>query len=288
MEFFFLLCRFILIVLRYFFFIFHKTQNPLNKYNILLLFLVPFVSIAAKKDINLSRIESAIQTRDQAAYSHCNCSGIKETRDCSPECFLYCSLKGAFVEARTVMDKKCMKSKKTVVAHEERGIFGLTSAYKKAGKKISKLEKNLKPLSIKEGCEHCSEVSKIMNLTQPYRFKEESCDSEFIKVHFYNKKITLSRRVPCTEEQQEELMEQLQEYGKHILRGGGDKDTKAKSEILNDNCPGDCSFYVNSVITLDQKVCSGKIDFIVNCHHKKASDYIVHISHYQQRQCSKQ
>ena len=254
---------------------------------VLLLFLSLLVSFSAKKSIDPSRIESAIKSGRETSFSHCNCVGIKDTKDCSPECFYFCSLKNTFLEAQAVIDKKCENPRKTVVVNKTSGVFGLSSVYKKAGKEIAKLKKNQKPLPRKKDCEHCSEVSKIMNLTQPYAFKEESCDSEYIKVHFYDKELTFNKKASCKEKQRKKLVEELQNYGKHILRGGGSADTEAKSERLNDNCPGGCSFYVNTVITLEQKRCSGKIDLIVNCHHKKASDYIVNISYQQQRQCSK-
>lgn len=268
--------------------VFIKSGKKCIKLCVFLSFLFPLVSLTAKKDIDLPRIESAIQSGNQTAFSHCNCAGIKETKDCSPECFFFCSLTGTLLEAQVVMDSKCEESKKTIVVNKTSGIFGLSSTYKKAGEKISELKKSQKPLPQKEGCEHCSEVSKIINLTQPYVFKEESCDPEYIKVHSYDEELTFNEKASCTEKQRKKLTKQLQKYGKHILRGGGSADTKEKSEILNDNCPGDCSFYVNTIITLDQKICSGKIDLIVNCHHKKASDYIVHISYQQQRQCSKE
>lgn len=252
-----------------------------------LLFLFPLISFAAKKSIEPLQIESAVKSGNETSFSHCNCNGIKETKDCSPECFYFCSLQNTLVEAQSVVDKKCEKSKKTVVVNDTSGVFGLLSVYKKAGKKIAKLQEKQKPLPKKKDCEHCSEVSKIINLTQPYVFKEKSCDSKYIKVHFYDKKLTLNEKASCTKKQREKLVKELQNYSKHILRGGGSEDTKQKSEILNDDCPGGCSFYVNTVITLDQKTCSGKIDLVVNCHHKKASDYIVKISYQQQRQCSK-
>lgn len=270
-------------------------------YYVLLLLWAPLISFSerddgltsffkiSKRTIDVPAIESAVESGDQAAYSHCGCFGIKETKDCSPECFLYCVLNGAFLEAEAIINNECGESKETVVLTEESGLFGLPSTYREAGKRISELEENLRPLPAKEECEHCSEISKIMNLTQPYKFEEKSCESKYINVYFYDKKITFNRNAPCTEGEREELIEQLQNYGNYIIRGkGGDEDTKEKSKMLYNNCPGGCSFYVNSVVTLDKKTCSGKIDLIVNCHHKKASDCKVYFLHYQQRQCSKE
>lgn len=268
---------------------------------VFLLLWIPFISFSEregsltsffqipKQTIDVPAIESAVESKDQTAYSHCSCFRIKETRDCSPECFLYCVLSGAFVEAEAVMNNECGESKETVVLTEESGLLGLSSTYREAGERISELENDIKPLPVKKDCEHCSEVSRIMNLTQPYKFKEKSCKSKYIKVHFYDKEVIFNGKAPCTEEERKELIGQLQNYGNYIIRGKGeDADTKEKSKRLYNSCPGGCSFYVNSVITLDKEICSGKIDLIVNCHHKKASDYKVYFLHYQQKQCPKE
>ena len=247
--------------------------------------------ISPKEELKEEIIDiSFIQER--GIPSHCDCEKIKSGRGCSPDCFIFCSLSNAFEEAQAYIDSQCTKTIPPFVIQKLTSLANLKDIYTKAQQKITKLKAEKLP-EIK-GCEHCHEVSTITNLTQPYIFEQDTCDKTYIKTHNFSKRIKFQKKkqqsrnriqrknkdTSCTEEKLDQLTKTLQDYVTQLLKD---------NEELNDNCPDQCSFYTNSIITLEKDNCIGQIDLYVNCNHKKIGifgDYIVNISYQKQKQCT--
>ncbi len=236
-----------------------------------------------------------------AAYSNCRCEKIKRGAGCSPACFLHCSLGGAFEDIQSFMDSECYAVFEQSVADEKTSLAGLKSVYKSAERKIKELKNKKGLLPKKESCGHCHEISKIQNLTQPYIYKENSCDEKYIGTSHFQKTFEAGNPEKCAEhdksgqrkkcEKAEKAKERaVQKYVENILKNKGSGETKAEAARLHESCPpgAKCSWYVSSIMTYNEDRTLVDLDLQVSCNHKKASlfgDYVVKISYKRERIC---
>ena len=270
-------------------------------------------------EIDLSSITN------KAAYSHCDCEKIKRGggKGCSPACFLFCGLGGSFEDIQSFMDSECAESLEYVVVERTTSLPELKSVYRSAEEQVEKLKGRTDLLPKKEGCEHCSETSKVQTLTQPYIFKKGSCDEKYIGTHYFQKTFEVGKPEKCemiAEEKkrkckkikgflkkskckmtadlkkreckmiEEEKIKAVQKYAESILKNEGSSEIRAEASRLHKSCPpdADCSWYINTIMTYNEDKTQVKLDLHVNCNHKKASllgDYVVKISYKKERQC---
>ena len=220
--------------------------------------------------------------------SHCDC---KNTENCSPDCFFFCNINQIYAHK----DEQCEQVilSETIIEKEKHRLSEIKPVFRRANKRSAQLanEKLPKPA----GCEHCSEVSRVVNQTQPVLYEKDTCKQKYIKTHPF-KKSYIVKTDTCDASHKNALRKKLQKWSQDIIANEGeDEETEQLSEKLYDDCPDGCSFYTSSVLSIDEKTCRGTIFLDVNCNHEKSTTgvfggyvagiYVVNIVYQKQLQC---
>ena len=237
-----------------------------------------------------------------AIHEDCDCEAIKRGEQCIPQCFTFCKIGGDTIREATDHVMQCQEReflKKTINDNTEVKLKKIPSTLNAASDRVVESGGFTYPT---ENCEHCHGSTTTMNQTQPKEFKPNSCKH----IGTYDEEIPYKYPLKAGESCDSEMLEKISNtlssdagvilsdpkyswFFPALTKRQKKEGFKKRAKVLYKKCPGNCSFYTDTVITTNEKDCSGVAKMEIRCGHKrKGSEYLVSVAYRKEIVCKEE